>query len=110
PMCSFLLSLSPAPLLLPSFPTRRSADLALIVALAEVPLFGVVVLGRSPTAAALMLVRFTALIPVGALLGGVIASRLSPALVGARSEEHTSELQSRGHLVCRLLLEKKITD
>src|SRR5690625_6876966 len=37
-------------------------------------------------------------------------------LVGAgvfppvRSEEHTSELQSRGHLVCRLLLEKKKTD
>src|SRR5439155_17895093 len=26
----------------------------------------------------------------------------------SRSEEHTSELQSRGHLVCRLLLEKKI--
>src|SRR5207253_8638248 len=26
---------------------------------------------------------------------------------GTRSEEHTSELQSRGHLVCRLLLEKK---
>src|SRR5690625_6437609 len=26
---------------------------------------------------------------------------------GIRSEEHTSELQSRGHLVCRLLLEKK---
>src|SRR5690625_727564 len=28
-------------------------------------------------------------------------------LTGGRSEEHTSELQSRGHLVCRLLLEKK---
>src|SRR2546422_2135119 len=28
---------------------------------------------------------------------------------GARSEEHTSELQSRLHLVCRLLLEKKKT-
>src|SRR5439155_14599095 len=27
--------------------------------------------------------------------------------VVSRSEEHTSELQSRGHLVCRLLLEKK---
>src|SRR5690625_5731034 len=27
--------------------------------------------------------------------------------LGDRSEEHTSELQSRGHLVCRLLLEKK---
>src|SRR5690625_6763712 len=35
----------------------------------------------------------------------------SLAAVGmaARSEEHTSELQSRGHLVCRLLLEKKKT-
>src|SRR5690625_6935372 len=30
-------------------------------------------------------------------------------LVAWRSEEHTSELQSRGHLVCRLLLEKKNT-
>src|SRR5437660_8369579 len=29
------------------------------------------------------------------------------ALAVRRSEEHTSELQSRGHLVCRLLLEKK---
>src|SRR5207253_8796016 len=28
-------------------------------------------------------------------------------LKSQRSEEHTSELQSRGHLVCRLLLEKK---
>src|SRR5437870_13565374 len=29
------------------------------------------------------------------------------AVLVQRSEEHTSELQSRGHLVCRLLLEKK---
>src|SRR2546422_6328335 len=29
---------------------------------------------------------------------------------GKRSEEHTSELQSRLHLVCRLLLEKKKTN
>src|SRR5437660_6058177 len=28
-------------------------------------------------------------------------------VLAPRSEEHTSELQSRGHLVCRLLLEKK---
>src|SRR5690625_6129189 len=27
--------------------------------------------------------------------------------IGNRSEEHTSELQSRGHLVCRLLLDKQ---
>src|SRR2546422_3051814 len=33
--------------------------------------------------------------------------RLRPADSGSRSEEHTSELQSRLHLVCRLLLEKK---
>src|SRR5690606_40628562 len=31
-----------------------------------------------------------------------------PKIVGFRSEEHTSELQSRENLVCRLLLEKKI--
>src|SRR5207253_10658914 len=30
-----------------------------------------------------------------------------PVVGSGRSEEHTSELQSRGHLVCRLLLEKK---
>src|SRR5947209_20589971 len=30
-----------------------------------------------------------------------------PGIPGARSEEHTSELQSRQYLVCRLLLEKK---
>src|SRR2546422_3663727 len=40
-------------------------------------------------------------------------SKNNPALIGkagvgkTRSEEHTSELQSRLHLVCRLLLEKK---
>src|SRR3712207_7398581 len=31
-------------------------------------------------------------------------------VVGLRSEEHTSELQSRQYLVCRLLLEKKNTN
>src|SRR5690625_6327832 len=34
-------------------------------------------------------------------------SALADAHGAMRSEEHTSELQSRGHLVCRLLLEKK---
>src|SRR2546422_6682349 len=36
-----------------------------------------------------------------------IRAASSLALPGGRSEEHTSELQSRLHLVCRLLLEKK---
>src|SRR5690625_3106287 len=31
---------------------------------------------------------------------------LSSIIIYGRSEEHTSELQSRGHIVCRLLLEK----
>src|SRR3712207_8647075 len=33
--------------------------------------------------------------------------RVAEAAPGSRSEEHTSELQSRQYLVCRLLLEKK---
>src|SRR5690606_13756445 len=36
--------------------------------------------------------------------------RFGPGISNARSEEHTSELQSRENLVCRLLLEKKKTD
>src|SRR2546429_6703221 len=36
-----------------------------------------------------------------------VAGILRPLLGDPRSEEHTSELQSRLHLVCRLLLEKK---
>src|SRR5688572_31883351 len=38
-----------------------------------------------------------------------LADRLVDALEPARSEEHTSELQSQSNLVCRLLLEKKNT-
>src|SRR2546422_6666074 len=38
---------------------------------------------------------------------GDVATVLSPLVRKRRSEEHTSELQSRLHLVCRLLLEKK---
>src|SRR5207253_9690493 len=48
----------------------------------------------------------------GYLRGGDKCAAAFPAGVSSRprSEEHTSELQSRGHLVCRLLLEKnKIT-
>src|SRR5688572_31873959 len=37
------------------------------------------------------------------------AAAMSNVVVEARSEEHTSELQSQSNLVCRLLLEKKKT-
>src|SRR3712207_6921913 len=43
---------------------------------------------------------------VGAVAGRQADQRLA-VLVAVRSEEHTSELQSRQYLVCRLLLEKK---
>src|SRR3989442_10155590 len=57
---------------------------------------------------------------VGHFLNGVVRQRLLVLLIdlrglnhrqdlSLRSEEHTSELQSRPHLVCRLLLEKKTT-
>src|SRR5439155_15083781 len=36
-----------------------------------------------------------------------VPTHIDQRVRGERSEEHTSELQSRGHLVCRLLLEKK---
>src|SRR5437870_7517388 len=36
-----------------------------------------------------------------------MAMSVAASIPPTRSEEHTSELQSRGHLVCRLLLEKK---
>src|SRR2546430_8953300 len=41
------------------------------------------------------------------LFPGAVAVHDSPCWVRARSEEHTSELQSQSNLVCRLLLEKK---
>src|SRR2546422_7870921 len=43
------------------------------------------------------------------LSGGTLPSPVADLQHSRRSEEHTSELQSRLHLVCRLLLEKKKT-
>src|SRR2546429_6077299 len=43
-------------------------------------------------------------------MGTTCGLRFHGGLLWQRSEEHTSELQSRLHLVCRLLLEKKKTN
>src|SRR3712207_6923661 len=51
--------------------------------------------------------------PNTTLLSGMSLEGMGPSLAVAgstRSEEHTSELQSRQYLVCRLLLEKKKKD
>src|SRR5690625_6600292 len=47
------------------------------------------------------------LMTLGAAQGDEVTLRAEGEGAEERSEEHTSELQSRGHLVCRLLLEKK---
>src|SRR5215813_2700892 len=59
------------------------------------------------------LVAVSAAVALAALLGWLLGRRLTRDVSATRktkaerSEEHTSELQSRPHLVCRLLLEKK---
>src|SRR5687768_17675969 len=62
------------------------------------------------TTSLLNLLRVDGIVEVGKAAGkGLPRIRQPPVAAprGLRSEEHTSELQSRLHLVCRLLLEKK---
>src|SRR3712207_8258817 len=52
---------------------------------------------------------FAASTPEGGIEADLVVADASDLRDAARSEEHTSELQSRQYLVCRLLLEKKKT-
>src|SRR5206468_11651825 len=87
---------------LQSFPTRRSSDLS----------EWILVCGSSRKWSIRTRI-FTASIPIGccispdALVRNSATKSYSIWLATMRSEEHTSELQSRSDLVCRLLLEKK---
>src|SRR5207253_1139925 len=63
-------------------------------------------------AATICMSAFVPVVHASALLGSrgdffLLVYLLALGRFFLRSEEHTSELQSRGHLVCRLLLEKK---
>src|SRR5438445_5574541 len=65
--------------------------------------------GIAGTAVAVVALAVTGGTPGGSPSGSAaVTAARAPAVAGkARSEEHTSELQSRQYLVCRLLLEKK---
>src|SRR5690606_41697169 len=91
----------------PSFPTRRSSDLATAVGAGAWSAGGAAAPGAGGR-----------LRGAGAVVGGAAPGGRGragrPGVAGdargrdgGRSEEHTSELQSRENLVCRLLLEKK---
>src|SRR5207253_5487208 len=87
-----------------SFPTRRSSDLT---GSGAAPRAEPVSEAATTTAAAISSAFMTSpLVEVEPLDFAPIVT-IGQGHVAPRSEEHTSELQSRGHLVCRLLLEKK---
>src|SRR5260221_9334363 len=83
------------------FPSRRSSDLNRLATL-----FGLlaVMFASSAGGSAGGTAPEEALATAG---GGGSPAATVPAVAKARSEEHTSELQSHSDLVCRLLLEKK---
>src|SRR5690625_1345202 len=64
---------------------------------------------RKPPLSARFVAWITRQLPSSEKLSGALRMFVTGFMLGLlpRSEEHTSELQSRGHLVCRLLLDKK---
>src|SRR5207253_11365978 len=87
------------------FPTRRSSDL---VATASARIGdGQDLFSRGIISRANALAAACGVMPGMACKDAAELLKTAPWPHAERSEEHTSELQSRGHLVCRLLLEKK---
>src|SRR5204862_8304602 len=96
PLSSFFFHCSRPHLHLHSFPTRRSSDLS-----------GNSGASRSRTARSTSAARADVLIAERVKQVARAQSEVPLCALATRSEEHTSELQSRRDLVCRLLLEKK---
>src|SRR5690606_41315092 len=107
PMTLLLLYIHPLgdPPYLPSFPTRRSSDLAILRRPDRCAGAG----RNAEPGAHGSARRQSASIRKIDRSGSAACQRLPrpPSAGWPRSEEHTSELQSRENLVCRLLLEKK---
>src|SRR5206468_13064133 len=98
----FLFKCPGAPRHLPSFPTRRSSDLSAMAASSAREVTSV-----GTTLARRLSARTSAAVRSAATRSNSAMTMSAPWHERARSEEHTSELQSRSDLVCRLLLEKK---
>src|SRR5690606_40713175 len=91
-----------------SFPTRRSSDLAVVLHLRPEAIRPVANTDYTHIAAARTAQPDPSQIQVFLhVTGSAYVHNESRYCVHPRSEEHTSELQSRENLVCRLLLEKK---
>src|SRR5207302_7428846 len=105
---SFLHSPRPHPDL-PSFPTRRSSDLAALLSENSSVVTDLSKLGApgTPFTHDFFLSATLLSFPQAAIDNVSKIDGVTSATAGLRSEEHTSELQSRENLVCRLLLEKK---
>src|SRR5207249_12222935 len=98
-LCHFFSQASGAHPHLPSFPTRRSSDLLDQPTAGEIVIDGTPISRMSDDEITIFRRR---------RIGFVFQFfNLLPTYSDPRSEEHTSELQSRFDLVCRLLLEKK---
>src|SRR5439155_2947091 len=87
----------------------RFLRIVFFVMVLSVILYGVVIAEVKPQLQSPPPGSMKTALSVLAALAGLAVLYLRFSKIGAllRSEEHTSELQSRGHLVCRLLLEKK---
>src|SRR5207253_7476862 len=104
PTCSSLSSLVFFQLRAPPEFYTLSLHVALPISTAS----NVAVVGTSDSPGlSLRLVQENELVSVYVSPDGQEWSLVGQQVLALRSEEHTSELQSRGHLVCRLLLEKK---
>src|SRR5207253_11156238 len=103
----FALPTPPAPLALPSFPTRRSSDLRSSSARRRSSTTCGTSTASSRSARARSSHAPSRPRPDRPGRSVQHEAYRCPHVTSFRSEEHTSELQSRGHLVCRLLLEKK---